>query len=181
MAFIPGLAASEIVTKAAILSEVRETKVCLTIIARADVSPGRLTVSLDPNELSKTFECDPNQIDADALLLTAPFRMRRRGVELNLHLGEAPSEVDQTLVWNIVSAQRWLAMIIDGKSFTRIAQSEGTPMHRVQDVIDLAMLAPGVLDAVVSGEQPDGLTSDFLIKSGVPTLRSDPRSQFAEL
>ncbi len=96
--------------------------------------------------------------------------MRRRGVELKLHLGDAPPEVDRTLVQNIVKAQRWMAMIIEGKTFTEIARAEGTSKRRVQDVVDLAMLAPDILDAIAGGEQPDGLTSDTLIKSGVPAV-----------
>jgi site-specific DNA recombinase len=33
--------------------------------------------------------------------------------------------------------------------------------------------------AFVAGEQPDGLTSDYLIKSGVPAVWSEQRAQFA--
>ena len=107
--------------------------------------------------------------------------MRRRGVELKLHLGDAPPEVDRTLVQNIVKAQKWMSMIISGKTFTEIAQAEGTSKRRIQDVVDLAMLAPDILDAIARGEQPDGLTSDTLIKSGVPAAWSEQREQFALL
>ena len=92
--------------------------------------------------------------------------MRRKGVELKLHLGDAPPEIDQTLVRNIIKARRWLAMIVEGRTFSEIAETEGISKRRVQDVVDLAMLAPDVLDAIAAGEQPDGLTTDYLIKSG---------------
>ena len=82
---------------------------------------------------------------------------------------------------NIVKAQRWMAMILDGKTFTEIAEAEGTSKRRVQDVVDLAMLAPDVLDAIAAGEQPDGLTSDYLIKTGVPAAWSDQHKTFAQL
>ena len=72
-------------------------------------------------------------------------------------------------------------MIIDGKTFAEIAQAEGTSKRRVQDIIDLATLAPGVLDAIAKGEQAAGLTSDYLIKTGFPVIWSEQRQQFAAL
>lgn len=72
-------------------------------------------------------------------------------------------------------------MILIGRTVTEIADTEGTSRRRVQDVGDLAMLAPAILDAMASGEQPDGLTSDCLIKSGVPASWSEQREQFAKL
>ena len=110
-----------------------------------------------------------------------PFRTRRRGVELKLHLGDAPREIDQTLVRNIVKAKRWLTMIIDGKTFDEIAHVEGTSKRRVQAIVDLATLAPDFLDAIAKGEQPAGLTSDYLIKTGFPATWSEQRQQLAAL
>jgi hypothetical protein len=107
--------------------------------------------------------------------------MRRRGVELKLHLGDAPPEIDRTLVQNIVRAQRWIAMIIDGIPFTEISKAENVSKRRVQDVVDLALLAPHVLDAIAIGQQPDGLTSDYLIKSGISASWAEQREQFANL
>lgn len=43
--------------------------------------------------------------------------MRRRAIELKLHLGDARAEFDRTLVQNIVKAQKWIAMKIEGKTF----------------------------------------------------------------
>ncbi len=131
--------------------------------------------------MASLLACKPDRIDPTTLILETPFRMRRRGVELKLHLGDAPREVDRTLVQNIVKAQRWMAMIIDGKTFAEIAQAEGTSKRRVQDVVDLAMLTPDILDVIAAGEQPDGLTSDYLIKSGVPSVWTEQRTQFAKL
>ena len=107
--------------------------------------------------------------------------MRRRGVELKLHLGNPAPEVDLILVRNIVKARRWLGMIIEGRTFAEIAAEEGVSKRRVQDVVDLALLAPDVLDAIASGEQSDGLTTDYLIKTGFDPVWSKQRKQFADL
>jgi len=178
---IRDLSASEISSKSAKLHAIKNTNQCLELLKRADLKPGKLAVRLSEGKLAQVFECDAARINIEVLTLISPIQMRRRGVELKLHLGDAPPEVDRTLVQNIVRAQRWMAQIIAGKTFTEIAQAEGTSKRRVQDVVDLALLAPGVLDAIATGEQPEGLTSDYLIKSGVPAAWSEQRHKFAKL
>jgi len=151
------------------------------MVERVDLSPGTLTVLLSRVDLARTLDRDADRINADELTLVSPFRMRRRGVELKLHLGEAPRDIDRTLVRNIVKAQKRMAMIIQGKTFSEIAETERTSKRRVQDVIDLAMLAPDILAAIASGEQPQRLTCDHLIKSGVPSIWAEQRVLFARL
>ena len=151
------------------------------MVERVDLSPGTLTVLLSRVDLARTLDRDADRINADELTLVSPFRMRRRGVELKLHLGEAPRDIDRTLVRNIVKAQKRMAMIIQGKTFCEIAETERISKRRVQDVIDLAMLAPDILAAIASGEQPQRLTCDHLIKSGVPSIWAEQRVLFARL
>ncbi len=175
------LSAVEIASAAEHLRDCQSVRKCLGLIARADLQQGSLTVLLDLQSLAQMIACRADQVDAEELTIEAPFRMRRRGVELKLHLGDAPPEVDQTLVLNILKARRWLVMIIGGRTFSEIAEEEGISKRRVQDVIDLAMLAPDVLEAIAAGEQPDGLTTDYLIKSGFAAIWSDQHKQFAAL
>ena len=66
-------------------------------------------------------------------------------------------------------------------TFSEIVEKEGTSKRRVQDVVDLAMLAPDALDAIASGEQTDGLTMDYQIKSGFPVIWSDQHKRFSAL
>ncbi len=178
---MPDVTAAEIPGITTKLKSVQSAKQCLALVARTDLKPGQLAVLLGQREIAALLECNQDRLDPSALCIEAPFRMRRRGVELKLHLGDAPSEVDLTLVQNIVKAQRWMSMILSGQTFTEIAEAEGTSKRRVQDVVDLAMLAPDILDAIASGEQSDGLTSDYLIKTGVPASWSGQREQFAKL
>lgn len=163
------------------LQSVEAGEKVLQLIERIDLKPGTLTVLLDALHIANLLGCTEDRVDVGQLLLTAPFQMRRRGVELKMHLGKAPPEIDQTLVSNIVNAQRWMDMILDGKTFSEIARAEGTSKRRIQDVIDLAMLAPDILDAIAAGEQPDGLTSDYLVKSGVPALWAEQHEAFGKL
>lgn len=153
----------------------------LKLIERVDIQPGSLGLKLSQDGLADLLQLRSEQIDPDQLANDICFRMRRRGVELKLHLGVAPTEINRTLIQNMVKAKRWLALIIEGKTFSKIAEAEGTSKRRVQDVIDLALLAPDVMNAVATGEQPDGLTTDYLIKTGFSAIWSEQREKFAEL
>ncbi|MCB1328361.1 MAG: recombinase family protein [Maritimibacter sp.] len=163
------------------LDSFKKDQECIALVERADLRTGKLTLRLDLHALAQLADCHPDKINRETLTIEAPFRARRRGVEMKLHLGDAPPEIDQTLIRNIVKARRWLAMIIDGKTFAEIAQAEGTSKRRVQDIVDLAMLAPELLGAIAKGEQPEGLTSDYLIKSGFPAIWSEQQQYFAAL
>ncbi|WP_317057013.1 hypothetical protein [Roseovarius rhodophyticola] len=100
---------------------------------------------------------------------------------MKLHLGDPPPEIDKTLVQNIAKGRRWLAMIIDGKPVSEIADIENVSTRRVQDVAGLALIAPDILDAITLGEQPSGLTTDYLIKTSFSAVWSEQRAQFAAL
>lgn len=178
---IQNASAAEIVSVAEKLKELTQTQACLALVERADLRPGLVTVQLSAAVLSKQLGFQSEQINQPELMIEAPFQMRRRGVELKLHLGEPPPEIDQTLVQNIVKGRRWLSMVISGKTFSEIAEADGVSNRRVQDVAILAMIAPDVLASIVQGEQPEGLTTDYLIKTRFPAIWSEQREQFAAL
>jgi len=140
------MTASEIMSVAAKLADRKPASDDLALIERVDLRPGSLTVVLNQDALCRSLEAHSDQINTAGLTINAPFQMRRRGVELKLHLGETPAEIDRTLVRNIVKARRWMEMIIKGKTFTEIAAAEGTSKRRVQDVVELALLSPDILE-----------------------------------
>jgi hypothetical protein len=45
----------------------------------------------------------------------------------------------------------------------------------------LALLAPDVINAIASGEQPDGLSTAYLIKTRFSAVWSEQRAQFNTL
>jgi hypothetical protein len=63
---------------------------------------------VNQDALCRSLEANLDQINTAGMAIDAPFRMRRRGVELKLPLGEAPSEIARTRVRNIVKAKRWM-------------------------------------------------------------------------
>ena len=178
---IQNASAAEIVSAAEKLKELTQTRACLALVERADLQPGLVSAQLSAAVLAKQMGCQSEQIYQAELMIKAPFQMRRRGVELRLHLGAPPPEIDQTLVQNIMKGSRWLSMVIAGKTFSEIAFTEGVSKRRVQDVTNLALLAPDVLDGIAKGDQPVGLTTDYLIKTRFSAVWSEQHEQFARL
>ena len=178
---IQGLPAAEIKTTAERLAACISSTDCLNLIKKVNLRPGAIRVQLDTPVLAKWLDCLPGHINASELTIETPFQMRRRGVELKLHLGDPPPQIDETLVQNIVKGRRWLAMVIDGKSFSEIAQVENVSTRRVQDITNLALIAPDILDAITLGEKSDGLSTDYLIKTRFSAIWSEQRAQFSAL
>ena len=178
---ILGLPAAEIKTTAERLAACISSTDCLNLIKKVNLRPGAIRVQLDTPVLAKWLDCLPGHINASELTIETPFQMRRRGVELKLHLGDPPPQIDETLVQNIVKGRRWLAMVIDGKSFSEIAQIENVSTRRVQDITNLALIAPDILDAITLGEKPNGLSTDYLIKTRFSAIWPEQRAQFSAL
>ena len=153
----------------------------LSLIERVDLRPGKLTVRLDKAMIAELLGGKPEQVNPAELTIEAPFQMRRRGVELKLHLGVASVEIDRILVENIMKGRRWLAMLIAGKTFSEIADTEGVSKRRVQDVTNLALLSPELLDRIAAGEQPNGLNTNYLIKARLSAVWSKQREQLDTL
>ena len=114
---------------------------------------GAVRVLLDQAALSGSLGCAPERINPAALAFEAPFQMRRRGVELKLHLSAAPPEIAEA----------------------------GGLQAPCPECDSPAFLAPDILERIASGEQPADLTTDFLIKTRFSALWSEQREQFSAL
>lgn len=172
---------TEIATLVASVGSLNNRLKTLRAIDRVDVSPGTISCVLSATRVGDLIGLDSSWINQECLQFERPFQMRRRGVELKLHLGKPLAEVDRTLVANLVRARRFLNLIIEGVTFAEIAEREGISKRRTQDLTDLAFLSPKTLEAISLGTQPLGLTSDFLIKQGFSAIWSGQELQFSDL
>jgi len=143
------------------------------------IEPGRLSVILDSTALAEELGVQPAHISHDALTLAGEFTLRRRGVEARLVLGDTASAVDGTLIKNVAQGWRWLEEIKAGMPMRAIADREGVTQRRVAHLVDLAFLAPDIVQAIVDGRQPAALTADSLIKSRHRIMWTDQRAWLA--
>lgn len=137
-------------------------------------------VSVDPFELIKRVSVTDGSItieltEVSSTTIDVPFTMRRRGVETKLIIAGQSRELDAKLIANIAQALKWYDGIKAGQSFDVIAKESGTSKRRVQQMIDLAFLAPDIIRDVLNGRQPMGFTSDWCLRHESPSNWQDQR------
>lgn len=96
-----------------------------------------------------------------------PVRIQRRGVEMKLVIaGGDTARIDPVLIKAVACARIWFEELQSGtaKSFQDIASRYEVSDGYVGHLLPLAFLAPDIVEAIVVGQQPAGLTTDALIK-----------------
>jgi len=99
-----------------------------------------------------------------------PMVMQRRGLELKLIIPAAARpvepEADRALLKALARSRQWVEDLIAGRasSLTAIARRAGLSRRYVARLLPLAFLAPAIVEAIVSGHQPPGLTAEQLTR-----------------
>ena len=80
--------------------------------------------------------------------------------------GTGPARVDQTLLKTIVRAHKWFNDLVSGRvhNMAEIASKEGVDKSYVSRVVNLAFLAPDIIESIISGRQPADLNVEKLTK-----------------
>ena len=154
----------------------------LALVGRIDLAPGTLAIRLDGEALAGRLGVDADRTDPAHLVSEHPFTLSKRGVETKLVLGEAiPARRDETLVRNIAFAHAWFERLKGGTTVAEIAEEAGTSRRRVQQIIELAFLAPDIVVDVLEGRQPLGFTSDWCLLHSLPPDWDAQRALIATL
>jgi len=140
-------------------------------LARIDLEPGRLRITLDLPKLHLLLL--ERQSDGRALrdaefsqslrVLALPFALRRRGVETKMIINdrvELERKLDIALIGLVAKAYRWFDLLSAGKgvSMEGLASSENADVNEMSRILQLAFLAPEIVEMIVIGEQPVDLT-----------------------
>jgi len=180
----PNASANAIATtkaKVQVLCERKDVKPSLDLIEHIELSPGQLSIAINTEKLAALVELDPNDVPQDDLIIIAPFQLRKRGVETKLVFADDSGDRDEVLIKNIAKAHEWYQQIKAGKTLSEIADAADTSNHRVQQMIELAFLAPNILKDVLDGKQPSGFTSNWFRRHGLPISWQDQRDLLATL
>lgn len=153
----------------------------LCLVDRVQIAPGKIGIVLSAKEVAARLRTEHGRISKDHLILESAFRHRKRGVETKLVLAGAAGTRDETLFRNIALAHRYFDMIRSGRTCAEIAQAEGASKRRIQHLLELAFLAPGIIRDVFEGRAPTGLTSDWLKSHAVPSSWQEQRALFRSL
>jgi hypothetical protein len=145
-------------------------------VEKITIEPGQLTVQIDLNQVADILDTDADTLNEEELKISRLFQIRKRGVETKLIFADLPTGQDEALIRNIANAHSWFEQMKAGKSFAQIADVEKTSKRRVQQMIDLAFLAPDIVRDVLDGNQPAGFTSDWCKQHSLPSDWSDQRA-----
>lgn len=136
------------------------------LIARVDLNDTGIRVMLKlPIESSE----EPHGANATVLTITRefPMQIRRRGFEMRLVIqgsrARAPM-VDLALLKTVARAHEWSNDLVTGRvqSIAEIALREGVSARYVRRLLNVAFLAPKIVQAIAEGRQPPELTAEAL-------------------
>lgn len=153
----------------------------LRLVQTVKIKPGELRIGLDAASLCTLLSVKEDRIMLEVLTMTSLFRVRKRGVETKLILGKQTAELDETLIQNIAKAHRWFEQIKSGQTVSEVAKTNGTTPRRIQQIIELAFLAPDITKMVLEGKQPLGFTTERCKRHRLPSDWQAQRAIIATL
>ena len=109
---------------------------------------------------------------AQALTVRVPFAIRKRGGRKLAIAADgttlAPPRpwIDSTLVKALARAHRWNKLLESGRygSAAELAAAEKINPSYVSRVLRLTLLAPDIVEAIVEGQQADGVEATLLLR-----------------
>jgi hypothetical protein len=133
------------------------------IIERVNLQQDGLDITLS---LTSLMPKEIKILEPITVTKNIPMQIKRRGIEMRMVIGNGTSKIDPTLIKAIVRAHAWYDDLISGRerSIAAIAVRENSNKSYISSVMKLTFLAPDIIEAIISGHQPDDLTADKLIK-----------------
>ena len=156
-----------------------------SFVDRIDVRLGHISIAINVQKLSCLLglpEAGSTETTATVAVIDFPRRLKRRGVEARLVVGNdtgPASNPEAALINLIAKAHRWRDQITDGStsSITKLAARENEDRNEVSRYLPLAFLAPDIVEKILKGTQPVGLTADKLRRLGpLPYLWDEQRA-----
>ena len=156
------------------------------LIIRVELSRSELRATASFERLKETPDAAsvvPALFDFPPFLVVAPLRLQRRGPELRIVLQGAAAPApkpDPLLVRRLIEARTWVADYLDpdqGLTVSAIARRAGANVGDVSRSLQLAFLAPDLVEAILDGTQPVALTAERLKRAGeLPLLWDEQRA-----
>lgn len=138
------------------------------LVSEGSIGNGRITLILEATELANELSVKPDEINAAALQIEAPFALRRRGVEGKIVVGGREPEPDLTLLRALARAHVWTADLRTGKPLSKIALGTSHCESYIRIRAQLAFLSPAIQQAILEGRQPPALTLERIVRKPIP-------------
>ncbi len=152
-----------------------------TLICKGKVAASDLSIVLDTSNLASHLQLSVARLNPDAVILNSCFVLRKRGVEARMILNDQAPVVDKLLLHTTALGHAWLDDLKQGITIKQIAERENITRQRVAAIIELAFLAPDIVQDIVEGRQDPALTTDALLKSQRPMHWDQQRARVSRL
>lgn len=141
------------------------------LLDRIDLRPEMMRVAIKAERMLVMLGSSLGSPGKAETSFSVPIQLKRRGVETKLILAGQQSlrfEPDRRLVQLVVRTHRWGQELISGEvtSLTQIAERHGLDRSDVGRSLQLAFLAPDLVEAILGGTQPVNLTHRSLSRVG---------------
>jgi DNA invertase Pin-like site-specific DNA recombinase len=146
----------------------RQREVLASLVHQIALSANTMRVEINRAALLHATD------DGEPIVLDVAVSVARRGVESRLIVDVAggPSRSPEDgLVRAIACGRAWFEELSTGKvsSFSQIAERVGVSDRYVSRIVDLAFLAPDVVEAILAGEQrPDVTVKSLTVDGSLP-------------
>jgi DNA invertase Pin-like site-specific DNA recombinase len=136
-----------------------------TFLSKVVVSPMSLLIQVNPEALRSLVGQPKSPDTMEAISLESEIRFKRGGRGLRLILqgsqGNWPeAHLDRPLIKAVAQGRYWYDLLLSGQAKSReeIAKANGISGQHVARLLPLAWLAPDIVEAILEGRQPKGLT-----------------------
>ncbi|WP_109796101.1 recombinase family protein, partial [Minwuia thermotolerans] len=158
-----------------------------SLLERVDLRDSCIVVHLRPSAIDfdtagRKHSMVPGDEDGDAAVaVELPVKLQRRGTGSRIILANGEQEVggpDANLIRLIADAHRWNRMLAEGEvtSLQELARRDRVDRSDIGRTLNLAYLAPDIIEAILDGRQPAGLTAYSLSRmSALPLDWSEQR------
>lgn len=111
--------------------------------------------------------------DNQGIVVNVPLRMKKRGGRREIIMPQAfasdtpmRQSHQEALVIALARAHRWQRLLDDGKfaSVSELAREIGLDVSFAARLLRLTLLAPDIVEAILMGEEPSGLSLTMLTK-----------------
>ncbi|TDK49687.1 recombinase family protein [Antarcticimicrobium luteum] len=148
------------------------------LIETGTVQRGRIDLTLNAALLAEALTVPAADLAPSLLEVSAPFDLRRRGVEAKIIVGEPKPQPDQYLRTMLIRAHGWAKELKSGTQLSDIARRENVPGSFIRNRAQLAFLSPKIQAAILDGTQPAELSLKRLVSVTVPLDWRDQEQMF---
>jgi site-specific DNA recombinase len=158
------------------LEAAEKRAILATVIERVDLTSETVEIAILPRRLPMILRGPSDSCDLPlrrakedgetTIVLSAPARLTRAGVEMKLVIGSAGARrtPDRGLTRLLAQASRYNAVVMrgDGKSISALAAEVGVGRSYFTRILRLSFLAPDIVQAVLHDRHPLHLTANRL-------------------